>query len=67
MAAYAAITLLKPGTNLDREWDLNSLAYRQLNSEESRAFHSWCWQALCSLPVSVGSSAAIGDGYLVSP
>jgi hypothetical protein len=30
MAAYAAITLLKPGTILDRGWDLNPVAYRQL-------------------------------------
>lgn len=30
MAAYAALTLLKPGTSLDRAWTLNPVAYAQL-------------------------------------
>jgi hypothetical protein len=30
MASYAAITLLKPGTFLDRAWKLNPVAYAQL-------------------------------------
>lgn len=30
MAAYAALTLLKPGTLLDRAWRLNPQAYAQL-------------------------------------
>ena len=30
MSAYAAVTLLKPGTSLDRGWALNPIAYAEL-------------------------------------
>src|ERR1700687_2813257 len=64
MAAYAAITLLEPGTVLDRLWALNKTGHAQLASlGKVRGLVSWCSQRYCVPRPSAGSGAATGDGF----
>lgn len=54
MAAYAAVTLIKPGTGLDRLWVLNKTGHAQLASLGNRA---WLGSVLLSMLL---YTAAIG-------
>jgi hypothetical protein len=67
MAGLAATTLLWRGTALDRVWNLNPTAYKQLAPLGVRlGFSSFCSVRLSPRRESGGSDAAFGGGDLRS-